>query len=105
MPEYINAIISHALPSASEVIPLTGYYFLVRLLAPAPRECPTRAGKGVESDQGYVMLARSGGQGGGRPLAGRGASPPRLFLSGVAWGALNSPGRESLSLDYGWNGC
>jgi len=32
--------------------------------------------------QGYVMLARSGGQGGGRPLAGRGVSPPKLFLSG-----------------------
>src|SRR5579875_468425 len=37
------------------------------------------------------MLARSGGQGGGRPLAGREVSPPRLFLSGVAWGALHSP--------------
>ncbi len=37
------------------------------------------------------MLARSGGQGGGRPLAGRGVSPPKLFLSGVAWGALHSP--------------
>ena len=28
------------------------------------------------------MLARSGGQGGGSPLAGRGVSPPKLFLSG-----------------------
>src|SRR5579885_3630306 len=42
--------------------------------------------------QGDVMLARSGGQGGGCPLAGRGVSPPRLFLSGVGWGALHSSG-------------
>jgi len=44
--------------------------------------------------QGYVMLARSGGQGGGRSLAGRGVSPPRLFLSGVAWGELNGPDED-----------
>src|SRR5579875_1086058 len=40
-------------------------------------------------EQGYVMLARSGSQGGGRPLVGRGVSPPKLFLSGGGWGALN----------------
>jgi hypothetical protein len=49
------------------------------------------AGAGLYA-QGYVMLARSGGRGGGRRLAGRGVSPPRLFLSGGGWGALNSPG-------------
>jgi hypothetical protein len=40
------------------------------------------------------MLATSGGQGGGRPLAGRGVSPLNLFLSG-GWGKnreLNGPG-------------
>src|SRR5579885_185911 len=52
--------------------------------------------------QGYVMLARSGGQGGGRPLAGRGVSPPRLFLSGVAWGALHSPGTSSAQFKSRW---
>ncbi len=48
------------------------------------------AGAGLYA-QGCVMLARSGGQGGGSPLAGRGVSPPRLFRSGEGWGALNSP--------------
>ncbi len=40
------------------------------------------------------MLARSGGQGGGSPLAERGVSPPKLFLSGGAWGELHSPGQR-----------
>src|SRR5579883_2503134 len=73
-------------------------------------ECPGCRG------QGYVMLARSGGQGGGRLLAGRGgggrvvgragggggargrppgggavASPKKLVGGGGGWGAFNSP--------------
>jgi len=44
------------------------------------------------------MPARSGGQGGGRPLAERGVSPPKLFLSGVAWGEFNSPGAPSWNI-------
>jgi len=61
--------------------------FLARL-----RRANARRGSGsLKTGQGYVMLARSGGQGGGRALAGRGVSPPRLFLSGVGRGELNSP--------------
>src|SRR5579875_564772 len=61
-------------------------------------ECPGCRG------QGYVMLARSGGQGGGRLLAGRGCprqnssfregggGPPlKLVGGGGGWGAFNSP--------------
>ncbi len=72
------------------------------LLAPAakPRNQPACQGGMM---QGYVMLARSGGQGGGRPLAGRGVSPPKLFLSGVGWGEFNCPGDDDRALTKFWS--
>ena len=51
--------------------------------------------------QGYVMLARSGDQGGGSPLAGRGVSPPKLFLSGRGVGSIKLPWQDSWLLVRG----
>ncbi len=45
------------------------------------------AGAGLYA-QGYVMLARSGGQGGGCPLAGRGVSPAQTLPFGRGVGRI-----------------